>query len=191
MVRDDKKTYLKGFGVRTLGGDKLVTPGTIFPIASCTKAFTATALAMLVEEGKLKWDDPVRKHIPSFHLADPFADREVTMRDLLCHRTGLPRHDAVWLQPWNRDEVIRHIALLPPDRPFRSRYEYSNLMYIVAGVAAGRAAGTSWEEFVQRRLFEPLGMKTANCTVLATQQTVDHATPHNRKLDGSIEIVHV
>jgi CubicO group peptidase (beta-lactamase class C family) len=93
IVRDGEVIYLKGFGVREKGKDEKVTPDTVFPIASCTKAFTATALAMLDEEGKLKWDDKVREHLDYFRLSDELADREVTLRDLLCHRTGMPRHD--------------------------------------------------------------------------------------------------
>src|SRR6202022_2094198 len=89
IVHDDELVYLKGFGVRELGGHDAVTPDTVFPISSCTKAFTTTAMAMLVDEGKMDWDDPVRKHVDYFHLKDPLADANVTLRDLVTHRTGL------------------------------------------------------------------------------------------------------
>src|SRR4051812_13131951 len=116
IVRDDEVVFLKGYGVRELGSDKPVTPDTLFAIASCTKAFTATALATLVDEGKASWDDPVRKHLPDFHLSDPLADQKVTLRDLLCHRTGLARNDLLWLNsPWDRDDVLHRLAYLKPE----------------------------------------------------------------------------
>src|SRR5215212_5968980 len=96
IVKDDEVIYLKGFGVKEKGKPEKVTPDTVFPIASCSKAFTATALAMLAEDGKLKWDDKVRDHLDYFRLSDELADRDVTLRDLLCHRTGMPRHDLLW-----------------------------------------------------------------------------------------------
>ena len=93
IVRDGEVVYLKGHGVKSLDADGAVTPDTLFPIGSCTKAFTTTAMAVLVDEGKMAWDDPVRKHLSYFHLGDPLADREVRLRDLVCHRTGLASHD--------------------------------------------------------------------------------------------------
>ena len=96
VVRDDQVVYLKGHGLREIGTDRPVTPDTVFPLASCTKAFTTAVMAMLVDEGKLSWDDPVRKHLDWFHLSDPLADRDVTFRDLVTHRTGLGSHDLLW-----------------------------------------------------------------------------------------------
>ena len=104
VVRGDEVVYLKGFGVRELGGNDPVTPDTLFPLASCTKAFTSTAMAMLVDEGKMDWDDPVRKHVDFFHLSDPLADEEVTLRDLVSHRTGLSPNNFLWYHsPWSQE----------------------------------------------------------------------------------------
>jgi CubicO group peptidase (beta-lactamase class C family) len=190
VVKDDKVVYLKGAGVREAGTDKAVTPDTLFAIGSCTKAFTATAVAMLVDEGKMSWDDPVRKHLHTFRLADPLADRDVTIRDLLSHRTGLSRHDLLWYgSPWGREELLRRVAFLQPARSFRARYEYNNLMYMAAGEAAGRADGSSWEALVRKRLFEPLGMKSADFTITDAQKAPDHARPHHRDDKGKIEAI--
>src|SRR4051794_19272853 len=108
IVRDGEVVYLKGHGLREVGGTEPVTPDTLFPIASCTKGFTTAALAILADEGKLDWDDPVRRHVPFFRLSDPLADREVRLRDLACHRTGLGGHDFLWYRsPWPQEEIIR------------------------------------------------------------------------------------
>src|SRR5262245_11675358 len=140
IVRDDQVVYLKGFGTKELGSEQPVTPDTLFAIASTSKAFTATAVAMLVDEGKMSWDDPVRKYLDSFHLSDPLADANLTVRDLVCHRTGLARHDVLWYgSPYSREEILRRVGLIKLDRPFRSTYQYQNIMFLAAGQAAGAA----------------------------------------------------
>src|SRR5262249_38120356 len=134
VVQDDKVVYLKGFGVRRRGADERVTPDTVFAIGSCTKAFTTTALAALVGDGKLAWDAPVRKHLEYFRLPDPLADREVTVRDLLCHRTGMPRHDILWYETDDlAAEVIRRYGLAKSSTSFRSTWEYANVPFTAAG----------------------------------------------------------
>jgi CubicO group peptidase (beta-lactamase class C family) len=189
VVRDDAVVYLKGVGVRKAGAADAVTPDTLFAVGSCTKAFTATALALLVDEGKAGWDDPVRKHVPWFRLADPLADRDVTLRDLLCHRTGLARHDLLWYHaPWTVEETVRRMAYLEPAHPFRAAYEYNNLAYLAAGLAASAAAGTPWHQYVQHRLFDPLGMKGAVFTHAARLAAPDHAYPHRRGAGGKAEV---
>jgi CubicO group peptidase (beta-lactamase class C family) len=190
IVRADEVVYLKGSGLRKLGGTEPVTPDTLFGIGSLTKAFTATALGQLVDEGKVGWDDLVRKHVPFFRLADPLADRDVTLRDLLCHRTGLARHDLLWYRaPWGVEESVRRLAHLEPSHSFRSAYEYNNLAYLVAGLAVARASGSPWHDFVQKRLFDPLGMKGAVFTSTAAQMAADHASPHRRAPDGKVEVI--
>jgi CubicO group peptidase (beta-lactamase class C family) len=190
VVRNDEVVYLKGFGVRERGGKEPVTPDTIFGIGSCTKAFTATAIGVLVEDGKMAWDDPVRKHVPTFRLADPLADRDVTLRDLLCHRTGLASHDHLWLRaPWPLEESVRRMAFLEPTHSFRSKYEYNNLCYLVAGFAITSAAKQPWNEFVQRRLFEPLGMSGAVFTKGEALKARDHATPHRHNANFEPEVM--
>jgi CubicO group peptidase (beta-lactamase class C family) len=179
VVRDDEVIYLKGSGVREQGKSEAVTPDTLFPIASCTKAFAAMALALLIDEGKADWDDPVRKHLRWFRLADPLTDRDVTLRDLLCHRTGLGRSDLLWYRAsWGVEESVRRLAFVRPSSSFRSRYEYANVPYIAAGLATAAIAGEPWDEFVRKRLFVPLGMKRAVFTRSAALKDADHATPH-------------
>jgi len=187
IVRDGRVLYLKGHGVRAAGGKDPVTPDTLFPIASCTKAFTTTALAILVDEGKLSWDDPVRKHVPFFRLADPLADRDVTLRDLVCHRTGLGNHDLLWYRsPWTQEESIRRAGLLPLDRPFRTAFQYQSTMFTAAGLAAAKAAETSWSDFVQKRLLDPLQMKRTVFTSTAAQD-LEPADGHRINRIGEVE----
>ena len=190
IVRDDEVIYLKGAGVRELGKKDPVTPDTLFGIGSLTKAFTATAIAQLIDDGKMDWDDPVRKHLPTFRLSDPLADRDVTLRDLLCHRTGLAANDLLWrYAPWSLEESVRRMAYLEPNHSFRSAYEYNNLGYIAAGLAVGSAAKSSWREDVQKRLLDPLGMTGAVFTRSAALKAADHASPHRRNADDKIEVI--
>jgi CubicO group peptidase (beta-lactamase class C family) len=190
IVRNDEVIYLKGFGVRELGSDQTVTPDTLFPLASCTKSFTTTAMALLVDEGKMTWDDPVRKHVPYFRLADPLANAQVTLRDLITHRTGVGGHDLLWYRsPWTQEEIIRRVGLVQPDRPFRTTFLYQSTMFLTAGHAVAAAAKTSWADFVQQRLFDPLGMKSANFTTSAALKAPDHASPHRRDGQGRIGVI--
>ncbi|MGH7225867.1 MAG: serine hydrolase domain-containing protein, partial [Gemmataceae bacterium] len=189
IVRDDK-VYLTGVGVRQLGSDKRVTPDTLFGIGSCTKAFTATALALLVDEGKADWDDPVRKHWPGFRLDDPLADRDVRLRDLLCHRIGLSRHDLLWYRAtWSIEESVRRMAYLERGSSFRSTYSYNNLAYLAAGLALGRIAKQPWHEFVQERLFKPLKMDRAVFTSGDARRAADHASPHGHDAKGNVVVI--
>jgi len=190
VVRGEEEIYLDGVGLRELGSDRLVTADTLFGIGSCTKAFTATALALLVEEGKADWEDPVRKHWPGFRLDDPLADRDVRLRDLLCHRIGLARHDLLWYRaPWSIEESVRRMAYLERDSSFRSTYEYNNLAYLAAGLAIGRIAKQPWHEFVQERLFKPLKMDTAVFTSGAAQKADNHASPHGHNAKGEVVVI--
>jgi CubicO group peptidase (beta-lactamase class C family) len=187
VVRDDKVMYLGGVGVRELDGDAPVTADTLFPIGSCTKAFTATALALLVEEGKAGWDDPVRKHLPGFRLDDPLADRDVRLRDLLCHRIGLAQHDLLWYRaPWSVEESVRRMAYLERSTSFRSTFEYNNLAYLAAGLAISSIAKRPWHEFVHERLFKPLKMGHAVFTSGAARQAPNHASPHGHDSRGKV-----
>jgi CubicO group peptidase (beta-lactamase class C family) len=182
VVRNDEVVYLKGFGVRDRERPEPVTPDTLFAIGSTTKAFTTTAMAVLADEGKLDWDDTVRKHVDWFRLSDPLADAGVTLRDLVCHRTGLDRSEFLWYgSPWGREEILRRVAHLKLKHPFRSVWDYNNLMYLAAGYAAGKAAGGTWEDLVRTRIFEPAGMSGANFSSRAAQEAPDHATPHKKK----------
>jgi CubicO group peptidase (beta-lactamase class C family) len=187
IVRDGEVIYLGGHGVKRLGERDPVTPDTVFPIASCTKSFTTTALAILADEKKLTWDDPVRRHVPYFHLADPVADADVRLRDLITHRTGLGSNELLWYRsPWSREDIIRRIALVQPLYPFRTHFHYQTTMFTTAGCAIESAAGCPWEGFIHRRLFEPLGMPSSSCTTTAAMAAKDHATPHRPDRHGAV-----
>jgi CubicO group peptidase (beta-lactamase class C family) len=185
IVKDDQVVLLKGHGVRELGKSEAVTPDTLFSTGSLTKAVTATALAKLVDQGKLDWDDLVRKHVPFFRLSDPLADRDATLRDLLCHRTGLGPHNLLWQHaPWTIEESVRRMAHLELARPFRSGFLYNNLTYLTLGLAITSAAGKPWNEYVRQELFEPLGMSGVVFTRSEALKAADHATPHHFDREG-------
>lgn len=179
VVQNDKVIYLKAVGVKELGKPDPITPDTLFEIASTSKAFTTTAMAMLVDEKKMSWDDPVRKHLEYFHLDDPCADATVTLRDIVTHRTGLSRHDELW--DYNpaatREEIIREAGLVSLKYPIRSAYQYNNIMFSTAGQAVASAAKMPWEDFVRTRIFEPLGMTHTRVSI-ADWNASDHATGH-------------
>jgi len=181
VVKDDSVVYAQGFGVRRLGDTARVTPRTIFAIGSCTKAFTATALAMLVDSGQVSWDEPVTRYLKGFELSDPYVTRELTVRDLLTHRSGLMRGDGLWYATsYDRAEVLRRIRYLKPSWSFRSRYGYQNIMFLAAGEVVPAVTGTRWDDFVRQRIFEPLGMTATGTSVAALDTSGDVATPHER-----------
>jgi CubicO group peptidase (beta-lactamase class C family) len=187
IVTPDRVLWLKGYGRSDVAADRPVTPDTVFPLASCSKAFTTALAAMLVDEGKLAWDDPVRKHLPEFHLADPAADAGATFRDLFTHRTGLASHDFLWYRaPWPLADIIRRAGLLPVEKPFRTAFQYQSVMYSAAGLGVARAGGDSWETLVRRRIFEPLGMTSARCT---TPPETQRATPYRAGRDGQLRAI--
>jgi CubicO group peptidase (beta-lactamase class C family) len=188
IVRGDEVVHLKGYGTKRLGEDDPVTPDTLFPLASCTKAFTSTLFAMLADEGKITWDDPVRRHLSHFRLSDPRADALVTLRDLLTHRTGVAGHDLIWYRaPWGVDEVVRRIAQVPVTGQFRGEYHYTSLMYMAAGKAAAARTGTPWESLVRDRICGPLGMKDVAFTSAEAEKSTDRASGHRRTRSGVVE----
>lgn len=184
IVQNDRVVYVKGYGVKELGGGP-VTPDTLFQIASTSKAFTTTAMAMLADEKKLSWDDPVRKHVAYFRLSDPCAESQVTLRDIVSHRTGLSRHDVLWDDtPLTREEVIRGMAFVRLSRPFRTTYQYQNIMFITAGEAVTAAAGMPWEDFFRTRIFEPLGMRNTVAHEEGISTVANRAYGHSRNGAG-------
>ena len=187
VVKDDKVVYLQGYGVRELNKADRVTPDTLFHIASTSKAFTTAAMAMLVDEKKMSWDDPVRKHLPWFQLSDPCADSLVTLRDIVSHRTGLKRHDELWdYGTWSREEIIRRIGAVELTRPFRSAYQYHNIMFMTGGETVAAAAGMSWEQFVTARIFQPLGMKN---TVIAHEEWLKKERTASHRYDPATNTI--
>ena len=186
IVQNGQAVYVKGFGVRDIATGQPVTPDTLFDIGSCTKAFTAAAVGILVDEGKMHWDDRVDEYIPFFHLYDPLADENVTMRDLLTHRTGMGGTDLLWYGgSFSAEEIIRRVRYIPPEFGFRARFEYQNVMYATAGYAVGQASGGTWQDFVRAHIFGPLGMTGADFSATDAQNAADHATPHDLK-DGKV-----
>lgn len=184
VVKDGEVIFAEGYGVRDREQGLPVTANTMFAIGSSSKAFAATSVAAMVDDGKLEWDKPVRDYLPTFKLKDDFATARMTPRDLLCHRSGLPRHDLMWYNSTaTREQLFDRLQYLEPNRDFRAYWQYQNLMYMTAGYLAGKAAGTSWEEVVRTRIFEPLGMKTANFSVDDMQTAAEYALPYVEKDD--------
>ena len=185
IVRNDSIIYAKGFGVLVAGSSTAVNERTLFEIGSSSKAFTATTVAMLVSDGKMRWDAPLTEYLPDFRMYDPVANGAVTIRDALSHRSGIARGELVWVGAGiSREEVLRRVRFLKPETPFRSQYSYQNMMFLAAGEAAGKAAGSSWDELVRQRIFAPLGM-TASVTTYRGLTNSNLATPHGTDHDTS------
>ncbi|RPI28648.1 MAG: serine hydrolase [Acidobacteria bacterium] len=181
IVKDDAVVFQKGYGVCELGKPAKVDENTLFAIASNTKAFTAAALAILVDEGKVSWDDRVQDYLPYFQLYDPYVSHDFRIRDLLCHRSGIQTFggDLIWYgTPYSREEVVRRARYLPQAFPFRSGYGYSNIMFIAAGEVVEKVTGQRWEQFIRDRFLSPLGMKRTVLSVKELAAKTNVATPH-------------
>jgi CubicO group peptidase (beta-lactamase class C family) len=179
IVQDGKVLYLKGHGLRQANRKDPVTPDTLFCLGSCSKAFTTAVMALLVDEGKLDWDDRVRDHLPFFRLSDPLADREVRLRDLVCHRTGLASNDLLWYRaPWGPEEGVRRLGFLPLARPFRSAFQYNSVTFTAAGLAAARAARTDWASLIHTLLLTPLEMKRTCLSAALADKDADRVRGH-------------
>jgi CubicO group peptidase (beta-lactamase class C family) len=185
IVRDDRIIYAEGFGFRNIEENLPVTTNTLFAVGSTTKAITTFVMGTLVDEGKLDWDKPVRRYLPELRLYDPQASESITPRDLVTHRSGLPRHDLVWYNNTNltRGEIVQRLAYLEPSESFRAKYQYNNLMYVAAGYLVEQITGRTWEENVQQRVLAPLGMKRSNFSVRTSQSDNDFALPYEEKKD--------
>ncbi len=179
VVKDGKIIFMKGFGFRDAGKRLEVTPQTLFALGSCTKAFTSMAAGILTDEGKLDWDTPVIEYLPDFKLYDDYATRHATLRDLLCHRTGLPLHDDVWKDKGlTRRQVYERLRYLKPGTGFREKFQYNNLMYMTVGYLVGRIGGVDWETVVTGRIFKPLGMGGTNVSFAETLKSKNYALPY-------------
>jgi CubicO group peptidase (beta-lactamase class C family) len=182
---------VRGYGVREAGTKKEVTPATVFGVGSCTKAFCATAAAVLVGQKKLGWDDPVRKHLPWFRMADPLAERELTLRDCLCHRIGWhEKHDLLYyMAPWSLEEVVRRVAHLELAFPFRSVFHYGGLNYHVAPMVVAAAAGKPWHVFAREKLLAPLGMTETAFTKGEWDKLDNRAATHLKTARGDVVVI--
>src|SRR5919106_2199295 len=189
IVRNDSVILAKGYGVKDIAKPDRVTERTMFAIGSSSKAFTAAGIALLVDEKKVAWDDPAERHLSGFHLFDPYASRELTIRDILSHRSGLARGDMLWYgTELDRDEILRRTRFLEPSWSFRSQFGYQNLMYLAAGQLTARVANMSWDDFIERRLFQPLGMSESNTTIRELSSMRDVATPHT-EIEDTVRVV--
>lgn len=190
IIKDDKQVFAKGYGVRELGKNEPVDADTIFAIASNSKAFTTAALAILVDEKKLSWDDKVFKYLPEFKMYDPWVTNELTVRDLVTHRVGLDTFsgDLLWYETtYPSDEIARRVRYLKPVSSFRTRYGYQNLMFVAAGEVIEKVSGKTWAQFVKERILDPLGMTR---TVTSIKNLSDNAAlPHNES-GGTLRVLH-
>ncbi|MGA3134870.1 MAG: serine hydrolase [Terracidiphilus sp.] len=189
VIQGDKVTLLKGYGYRDLEKQLPVTPNTLFAIGSITKSFTVTTLGMEMDEGKVDWDKPVRDYLPTFKLYTPELTEQVTIRDLITHRTGLPRHDLIWYSSdFSREDILSRLQYLEPSKPLRTTFQYNNLMFMTAGYIAGQLNGTSWEDAITQRVFKPLGMTGTNFSELETQKSADFGAPYRKGNDLKAEL---
>jgi CubicO group peptidase (beta-lactamase class C family) len=191
IVKDDKVVFAKGYGVRALGKPEKTDENTLFAIASNSKAFTTASLAILIDEGKLKWDDKVSQYLPEFQMYDPYVTRELTVRDLVSHRSGLDTFsgDLLWYETtYPTDEILRRVRYLKPTSSFRSAFGYQNLMFTAAGRIVEKVSGKTWGEFVRERILTPLGMTR---TTTSTRNLQDnYAMPHNES-GGTLRVLHL
>jgi len=189
VVKDGRLVFAKGYGSRELGKPGAVDSATLFAIGSTTKAMTAAALGMLVDEGKVRWDDPVTNYLPGFQLRDPYATREVTVRDLLTHRAGLPNADYLWYGTANSTaEILRRVRLVEPAYSIRSSFIYQNVMYAAAGQVIATVSGMPWEEFVRTRIFVPLHMDRTVPLLARARGVPNVASPHDR-IDDTLRVI--
>lgn len=187
VVRADRVAFLKGYGERELGKPGPVDADTVFPIASCTKPFTSLALATLIDDGTLRWDDPVRKHLPRFRLKDPHADALVCVRDLLCHRTGLAAHDLLWYRnALPLDERVARLGALDLAGPFRGAFQYQVIAFGAAGLVGERASGQPWERLITSRIIEPLGL--TRTTPTSPKDLANAAAPHRLGANDAVAV---
>ncbi|MES3020614.1 MAG: serine hydrolase [Pseudomonadota bacterium] len=192
VVKDGKVIATRGFGVRELGKPARVDGATVFEVASNSKAFTAAALAMLVDEGKLSWNDPVTKHLPDFQMYDAYVTHAMTVRDLLTHRSGLGlgAGDLLWwpTTKFTTDEIIERLRYIRPATSFRDSYAYDNLLYIVAGKIIAQKSGKPWGDTIRERILKPLGMNATTTSLAENAGNPNVSGPHS-KIDGKIALV--
>jgi CubicO group peptidase (beta-lactamase class C family) len=192
VVKDGRIVVAKGYGVRKLGDPTPVDEFSMFGIGSNTKAFTTAALATLIDQGKLSWDDPVYQRLPGFVMYDPYVSHEMTIRDLLTHRSGMGLGEGDLLfwphTTYTRDEIIYKLRFMKPASSFRSHYAYDNLLYMTAGQIIPAVTGTSWDDYIQQHIFAPLGMNHSNVSTTAYKSGDDYAFPHSR-IDGKLQVI--
>jgi CubicO group peptidase (beta-lactamase class C family) len=190
VVKNGEVIFAQGFGYRDREKKLPVTADTLFAIGSCTKAFTTFVMGTLVDEGKLDWDKPVREYIPEFALRDPVASEQLTPRDMVSHRSGLPRHDLVWYNNLSasRADLVARLRYLEPNQPLRAKWQYNNLMFLAAGYLVERVTGQTWEDNVRQRILDPLGMGHTTLSVEGSQRSDDFAQPYDERKGSLVRI---
>ena len=192
IVKDGKAVVTRGYGVRKLGDPTPVDEHTMFAIGSNTKAFTTAALAGLVDAGRVAWHDPVYQRLPGFVMYDPYVSHEMTIRDLLTHRSGMGLGEGDLLfwphSTYTREEIIYKLRFMKPASSFRSRFAYDNLLYMAAGQIIPAVTGTSWDDYISQHIFAPLGMNNSNVSNAAFHPGDDYAFPHSR-VDGKLQVI--
>ena len=187
IVVKDSLVFARGYGFRDYGKRLPFTPMTTQPIASNTKLFTAVAIGMLVEEGKLRWDEPIKQFVPTIRFYNDDLDRSLTIRDMLSHRTGVTRHDAIWYKSsFTRRELWDRLRYLEPTAPIRTKFLYNNLMFTAAGQVIEELSGQTWEQFVQHRIFDPLGMSRSTLNIDDNLKGAEPAVPYSERRDSTV-----
>ncbi len=184
VVKGDQVLLAKGYGYRDVENKQPADAETIFAIGSASKAFASMAVAQMVDEGKVEWDKPVRDYMPDFKLMDNFATERMSPRDLLCHRSGLPRHDVMWYNSsFSRKELYERLRYLEPNKDFRTNFQYQNLMYLTAGYLVERVTGKTWEEYTDEHTIKMLGMARTNFSVDVSKKHTNIAFPYSKEKD--------
>ncbi len=180
IIKDGRTVMCEGFGNRDT--DLPATGKTLYQLASCSKAFTSALVAIMVDQGKLSWDTPLIQYLPNVRFYDDYMTSNLTLRDILSHRSGLPRHEYSWYgTDFNKEELVFNLRYLEPNKPIRTKFQYNNYGYILAGYAVEKVTGKSWEQCVQEYILNPLGMTRTNMFVDATKADSDHAEPYDRQ----------
>jgi CubicO group peptidase (beta-lactamase class C family) len=187
IVYKDKLVFAKGYGYRDYENKLPVTPNTLYQIASNTKLFTTIAVGMLVDQGKLDWDKPVKKYVPTIDFFNNDLNNSVTIRDMLAHRTGISRHDMIWYQSdFSRKDIFERIKYLEPSQSLRQGFLYNNLMYVAAGYIVELLSLKTWEDFLRTNIFGPLEMRSTVFTVKDMEANPDHGIPFNERRDTNL-----
>ncbi|MBP6811428.1 MAG: serine hydrolase [Saprospiraceae bacterium] len=187
VVVKGKLVFVKGYGYRDYDKKTPITGNTLFQIASNSKLFTAVAVGMEVENGKLEWDKPIKKFVPTIEFYNDELNNSVTMRDMLSHRTGISRHDLIWFKSeFSRKQLFDKLKYLEPSQPLRQGFIYNNLMYTAAGYSIELLTGKTWEEYLQANILNPLDMKSTVFTIADMRKSSDYFTPYDEKRDTNI-----
>ena len=189
VVEKNKVIYTGGFGYRDYEKKLPVTENTLFAIGSCTKAFTSSMLGMLAKEGKVDIDKPVRDYLPELVFKNDYTNKHATLRDMMCHRTGLPRHDYSWYgSTATRNELLERIRYQEPTYELREKYQYNNFMFMAQGIVIEKITGKSWEENIKERIFKPLGMNNTNVSVIDMEKAADRSLAYS-SADNKIKAI--